>query len=650
MSYSAIELYYIDGISRENTPYFASVAAQASYFASMKFATIDNSYYVPHYQDKIKVDTDDVSIFNKVNYLSITYGSKKFYYFIDSVEYISEDVIELSITLDSIQTFMFNIIYHDGIVERQHIDRWILDHGIYYFNRDYIRENISNGIWNEPVYNYINLDDYGYFIGQSKNFVNGSGGTNLFDNILVLNYNSDYLYDSSIKYFAPFFRGDGDGHNVQALHTDIPNTTASAIYNQYVALAGLIGDEDIEQIMYIPFNPFLYNEFGTDTGYTPSRRYMKMKGCKLKVFNGAATYFQIQAGEANSTSATSNPQTYIEFKLYDSVTLAELNTHKAVPFKSSYQTCMVDENYMTINFGERSYCAAFPLYYTNYNLLYLKYCADISSGSRLYGISDDKDDVTFSKGGIVTAPPIYFTKINEVWKNWQAQNRATIPMAMLNVGVEAMKSILTYGAGEITSRAQNDIAQRRPLFPDTKGRIDQRSKAEAAFSRYSSGIMRGANADANAIELGRGLIGSGQSLLSTVTSAVNAYYTPDSIKQTSMQLLDYLSGSLRNVYYELKVNDFDQCAYFYHKYGNRVDKPFSLHSQASTIFSEMKTRYRFNYFKFQCIDIDIDMLCSENMIDDLRNRLLTGVRQWYLDHGTMCDYQFDNVEESLRTD
>lgn len=636
-----VTLYYIDGISRENTPYFSSLANQTTYFQN-RGTLIADSFYVPHYKDVIKFETDDVAISSKYNYLSILFNDKYYYYFITGVEYISEDVIQVSIEMDTVQTFMFNILYHDGIVERMHIDRWIYDSVAheYHINRDYIRENLSNNVWSEPIYKYISLSELGFFIAQSKVYYKNAN--EVLNNVITFkDSNDDVIYDSSVKYFAPFYRDDSDGSRIQVLHSSVPGTTSQQIYNQYVALGNLIGDTDVETIMYIPFNPFNNVESFIDTSYNPPRNAMKITGTMLHVASGAASYFQIYSGTSSSTSATTVVDTSVTYKTYGTIKLCPGPT-TAVAWYPELETSMVDENYCNYCFGERSYAAGFPLYYTDKTTLYLKYTADISQGSRLYGITDDVDDTTFSKSGIVTAPPIFYTKINSTWLNWIAQNRATIPMAALNVGVQAVATILSYGANEAVQGARNYLSQRREDF--YSGDSPARNRALNQQSRFESGYMRNAENEANKLRAASGITGSLAHLTSAASSAINAYYAPDSVKQTSMQVTDYLSGSCRNVEYSIRVNDFDKVAYFYHQYGNLVNKP--LLSLNGTIFDEFKTRIFFNYFKFSYIDLDLDVLCAQSMINDLVNRFTSGIRQWY-NPVALCDYRFNNVERSL---
>lgn len=641
-----IKLYYINGISRENTPYFDGTSSQESYMNSHLVGAPTDGFYVPHYQDVIEFATSDVWFSRVINYLSITFGGKVYYYFIDSIEYISEDLVSISITLDTIQTFMFDIDIHESIIERKFIDR-VIDGKI---NRNYLRENLSNGVWEEPVYDYITLSDgVGCFIAQSTQYKNNP--SERIENINAFLFEGEPVFDTSIKYFAPFKDYDFDGSDIQVLKSTITGTTSYSTYNQYLALADMVGAVEVECIYYLPFMPFEYT-LEKDTSFQPSLNAMLIEGCKVLVLNSApASYFQIISGESTQSSATVDLKVTIGFRDWDTITLYSPSTNTGVAYSSSLITQMVDDNYKSVNFGERSYAASFPLYYTDNCEVYCKYTADISTGTRIYGITDDYKSYTFSKGGLVVAPSIYFPKINDTWLNWQAQNRATLPMAALNVAVQGMKSMLSFAGSQALSAAKNMNIQKEPTFPRVgRSRVLKVDAVNQQYRRYAAGNIRAAEDTANKMDLAGGIIGAGASFMGTAASAMNAYLAPDSVKQTSNHLTDYISGSCRNVYYELKVIDFEQVAYYYHRFGFLVNTPFrSEYSMGKLMpfLTTLMSRYYFDYYKFQYADIDLNYLCTADMVDDVIDRLTSGIRVWYTDHATMCDYSYDNVERSV---
>ena len=120
-----ITLYYIKGITRLDEPVFDTLEHQKAFFSAYKVTEVDTGFYPPHFQNQITISTDDASFDTSCNYLSLTYGTKTYYYFIDSITYVSEDVILLNVTMDTIQTYLFNLDIKEADVTRASIKRWI---------------------------------------------------------------------------------------------------------------------------------------------------------------------------------------------------------------------------------------------------------------------------------------------------------------------------------------------------------------------------------------------------------------------------------------------------------------------------------------------------------------------------------------------
>ena len=136
-----LKLYYVEGISRTDTPLFDNIENQRQYYSDRLVVTIPDSFYPPHYRNEISLVLGDYftpSSASQMNYLSLEYLGRVYYYFIDSIEYKNEDIATLNVTMDVIQTYMFDINYHNARVKRETIKRWNGD----YINRNYINEYI----------------------------------------------------------------------------------------------------------------------------------------------------------------------------------------------------------------------------------------------------------------------------------------------------------------------------------------------------------------------------------------------------------------------------------------------------------------------------------------------------------------------------
>lgn len=641
-----ITLYYIDGISRENTPYFENATAQSTFMANHIVHAFTDGFYPPKYRDTITLDLGTGFTGSRFNYLSLLFNSRQFYYFIDSIEYISEDIVALHISIDSIQTYMFDINIHESIIERKFIDRYHYDsdNDEYYINRDYLRENLSNGVWQEPQYSLFNIDTLGVVIAISKK----SYPDDVRDNLNYYVYESQLIKDTSPKLYC--FVSNNSSLLSAISCRDNPGQPYP--YGEAFSLSHMTQDAEVETLIYLPFCPFV----GIDRqgnilriDYNTGRGYFNFADTRNYIYYIKLNNRNIDVNDKVNISANME----IRWNTYIDITIGQRNDSIGVSYSSSYITQMIDNNYQSYNFGERSFTATFPLYYTNKTHLYFKYLGDISSGYRFYGITDIKGDTSFSKGGIVSCSPIYLSKITNTWNEWQAMNRATIPMAMANYFIQGMAGGI---AGDIKASASEYSATNAMLIANNNATLlpkKKRAMAMMGASRKYGAELNEISASEQASAINRA--GSVGSLVSTATSEYNAWLAPNSIKQTSSYYADYISGGARNVYYNLKVIDFEQVAWYYHRCGFLVDTPFKsvwFHhpGQAPSLEPFLKTlasRYYFDYYKFQYADIDLTIMCTEDMIADVISRLTSGIRVWYVDHGNICDYQYDNVERSV---
>lgn len=134
----------------EHTIYFASHSAQSSYFSGLAKYTFEAQSYQRVKRGYIRVATNAENLYD-CNYLMFqnsAFGSKWFYAFIKSVEYINNGVSEIEFEIDVMQTWHFNYNIQECFVEREHSAT------------DYIGDNI--------VPEKINLGEYKYYNVQSS--------------------------------------------------------------------------------------------------------------------------------------------------------------------------------------------------------------------------------------------------------------------------------------------------------------------------------------------------------------------------------------------------------------------------------------------------------------------------------------------------
>lgn len=108
--------------SYDHTLYFEDASSQATYFASMAKYTYTNNTYqrVNKGTMRIGVCADNIYDCNYMMFQNTNFGSKWFYAFINSVEYINNDVTEIEYEIDDMQTWYFDYQIEDCFVERHH--------------------------------------------------------------------------------------------------------------------------------------------------------------------------------------------------------------------------------------------------------------------------------------------------------------------------------------------------------------------------------------------------------------------------------------------------------------------------------------------------------------------------------------------------
>lgn len=107
----------------KNTLYFASAAAQQTYFGSR----IQKSYTDFTYQRKdqfirVPAQFDTLYNCNYVMYQNSAYSNKWFYAFITRMEFVDDGRTDIYIETDVMQTWMFDITIKSSFVEREHVD------------------------------------------------------------------------------------------------------------------------------------------------------------------------------------------------------------------------------------------------------------------------------------------------------------------------------------------------------------------------------------------------------------------------------------------------------------------------------------------------------------------------------------------------
>lgn len=106
----------------EHTIYFASKSAQISYFQGLTKYTLTNQTYQRVQRGKMRVayKAEDLYDCNYLMFQNSSFGSKWFYAFIKSVEYVNNVTSEIEFEIDVMQTWFFDYDLEMCFVEREH--------------------------------------------------------------------------------------------------------------------------------------------------------------------------------------------------------------------------------------------------------------------------------------------------------------------------------------------------------------------------------------------------------------------------------------------------------------------------------------------------------------------------------------------------
>lgn len=110
--------------SYKHTRWFESKSAQNNYFSSCmlsQYTESDYTYIRHNNSVKVQVNREKVCNVNYCMFQNRNYGSKWFYAFVVGINYINENVTEIVMELDVMQTWLFDWTRTECFVEREHV-------------------------------------------------------------------------------------------------------------------------------------------------------------------------------------------------------------------------------------------------------------------------------------------------------------------------------------------------------------------------------------------------------------------------------------------------------------------------------------------------------------------------------------------------
>lgn len=639
-----VKLYYIEGISRIDTPYFfsqgsqATLAKQQAYFETKRVLTLSTSFYPPHYMNEIKFDIGDVDFTDTVNYLSLTFGDKDYYYFIDAIEYLNEAVIKLHVTMDVIQTYMFNIRVSNGIIERKFINRWYYDNASskWLINRNYIRENVSEGIFYPVNHQVVNSNPKSW-VYVFKATERPSDGKNIGTSFVIPQTQSlsNWLSNDAIPtpivfFFLPYY------NETKILFEDIGTTNSFKLYPTE-AICRLVQHNYIIDAYAIPFNPFLGLEVNSVTGdFTISKKPHTSEYCYDSVSidnpnDASNAKFRVLTSRLQTPSVdigsdgTINASHYV-YPLRDNRSTINYsasmtrNSTLLEPFNSKYITELFDSNYVKFVFGSNYANTTIPLEKLEQPLCYYHYYCDVVNGNLIYSLTEGENRLSDKyRTTVVDSKFIGLIMKNSPWQDYVSQNRSrwigAIGETALDITTKA--AMLTVGMGEISGEQQAILSNPKSLTP-----VRRKLSAKAARQINALALKSETMQKESAVDIASSAVGG---VLGQALHDYNNYVKP--CTSASNGNLEPLFDTNCQIYYQVqKVQDYEVCANFFHRNGYLVNEHVNA---IADIFSYVNTRFYFNVLKMSDVDLHLSGVIEDtSTLEIIKDRLNQGLRLW----------------------
>ena len=109
----------------KNTFTFSSLANQSNYFDNLSskiLAGNDYTYIKKDNKIRVGINIDEIINYNYLFYNNAGFTTKRYYCFIDRMEYVNENCTDIYIETDVFQTWYFQIVWNRCFVEREHVN------------------------------------------------------------------------------------------------------------------------------------------------------------------------------------------------------------------------------------------------------------------------------------------------------------------------------------------------------------------------------------------------------------------------------------------------------------------------------------------------------------------------------------------------
>ena len=658
-----INLYYIEGISRIDTPYFATKTSQASlskqeeFFNNHIVQSVELGFYPPHYRNVIKFDDEDLVLDDNVNYLSLEYNDKRYYYFIDSINYVSESIIELEITMDVIQTYMFDIYISNGIIERKFINRYVTG----MINRDYIRENVSDGEYEYYTHSVVNEDvrQWLVFVPTTKYYNLSPANVKVEYSLNLPGFGSHKNLISAYPfYILPFYESVYSGDTYEESANGSINTGTSVsdkeVDAQY-SFAYYSGRNWVVDAYICPFNcsddlVLTYDRLNDNNivSFADTKALFIIHHDFNVVGNINQNFYTITVGTKLGAPTTIGYDNYIgKFTSYvrkSTFTLfnSPYNMAVGVAYNSKYITQMYDENYIRYTFGSLANYTSIPLYRQKHHNVDAYYAFNPTDGTRLYWVCHYQSTNDTYNTVVLDNNVIHFDLKNDPWAQYQSANRMRWVSAVANTAL----TVFTKGMSNLVANkfSNQDImsVMSNPNSYDKRYNLPKLKTKPAKLVQSAQRDIETRNVD-TALTGGSAF---GNNIIGQFIKDENVKTMPPTPRQIN-NLSSVCAKQAYIMHYVEHVRDYEQCAQYYHRNGFLVHEYINA---VSDIFAYVFSRYYFNILKMSVPNVHLHHVIEDDeTCDAIKDRLIDGVRLWNINNTGVVigDFSKDNVENAF---
>lgn len=308
---------------------------------------------------------------------------------------------------------------------------------------------------------------------------------------------------------------------------------------------------------------------------------------------------------------------------------------------------------MKYEYGERMQTTTYPLeLFDNDTIaLYTTKNIDIFTGYRSYEFTDNSY-IDRYQTRITISTEETMTLFNDAWTSWLQSNKGTVTetWAMQHMenafgsimGGTPSTSVTSTGQsysqsirreGEIKAAHKPGRAAKWHNFRDVSNVMSSNT-----YSMSSGGGVGIAKAMTNFAMGEASIISSQQALMDNLKG------TPDKIVSANSYTADHITDSLKIYFARYYVKDFNTVALLIEKNGYAVKE----YVNNTNIFQSNVTRIRsrYNFVQLGSCNFDMTLLTSNEIKDDIYERLTSGIRLWNVGISNLVigDYTYDNGE------